>query len=189
MCTSTIRLLTLGTLLLGLNGCAGSTYADPGSPEDTGGSGGDSASESSTTRKPTGGELSASGGASQSGSATEAPELLCVPGASDECACPGGAKGAQVCAKDGMSYGACECEPEVVTETVTETKTVAPEGYSGDCLRLGATVATAEGACDLQTPVLYVNCKAKPGPTSVGCRVPYNYALLENVPGVYCCTQ
>jgi hypothetical protein len=88
-----------------------------------------------------------------------------------------------------MSYGECVCEPKVVTETVTETVTVNPEGYSGDCLRLGATVATAEGACDLQTPVLYVNCKEQPKISAGGCRVPYNFKILENVPGVYCCYQ
>lgn len=178
----TLTTLTITTLFaLTLNACAGETvYAHD---NETGGQGGEST------------VISAQGTAKDGSSAvtttteTAEPELLCVPGASVGCACPGGTKGAQACAKDGMSYGVCACEAKIVTETVIETVTETPEGYSGECLRLGATVATTEGACDLQTPVLYVNCKTKPGPTSVGCRVPYNYALLENVPGVYCCTQ
>jgi hypothetical protein len=34
---------------------------------------------------------------------------VCVPGATAECACPGGAKGAQACLRDGTGYGSCEC--------------------------------------------------------------------------------
>lgn len=36
-------------------------------------------------------------------------ERACVPGESRECACPGGAKGAQSCAADGSRLSACEC--------------------------------------------------------------------------------
>lgn len=33
----------------------------------------------------------------------------CTPGQQAECACPGGVAGVQVCASDGASFGACEC--------------------------------------------------------------------------------
>jgi hypothetical protein len=182
MCT--IRLLALGALFCGLTGCAGqeSTYADSDNKEATGGAGGDTASDGSSTRKPTGGELSASGGSSQSGSTTAESEPLCIPGASDECACPGGAKGAQICAKDGQSYGVCACEPEVVTEVVTEVKTVNPEGYSGECVRLGVSSAVVGGPCWSSQLILYVNCQTLPKQT--GCEKA-NPGI--NLTGVYCC--
>lgn len=34
----------------------------------------------------------------------------CIPGISVACSCPDGGQGAQVCAADGKSFGACECE-------------------------------------------------------------------------------
>ena len=34
----------------------------------------------------------------------------CIPGMSVACSCPDGGQGAQVCAVDGKSFGACECE-------------------------------------------------------------------------------
>jgi cysteine-rich repeat protein len=33
----------------------------------------------------------------------------CTPGQQTSCACPGGIEGVQVCASDGASFGACEC--------------------------------------------------------------------------------
>lgn len=33
----------------------------------------------------------------------------CVPGVTQECACPGGAVGAQACSADGNGYEACQC--------------------------------------------------------------------------------
>ncbi|MEI8256599.1 MAG: metallophosphoesterase family protein, partial [Deltaproteobacteria bacterium] len=35
--------------------------------------------------------------------------LLCIPGQSVTCACPGGTPGAQACRDDGRGYGACAC--------------------------------------------------------------------------------
>lgn len=34
---------------------------------------------------------------------------VCVPGVTSECACPGGAKGAQACKDDGTGYDTCQC--------------------------------------------------------------------------------
>jgi hypothetical protein len=34
---------------------------------------------------------------------------VCVPGATQECACPGGVKGAQACREDGAGFDACAC--------------------------------------------------------------------------------
>lgn len=44
------------------------------------------------------------------GSASNSGGNACVPGASVTCTCVDGSKGAQVCAPDGDSFGACECE-------------------------------------------------------------------------------
>src|SRR5689334_17129860 len=33
----------------------------------------------------------------------------CLPGAQTACDCPGGTRGVQVCAADGMSLGTCQC--------------------------------------------------------------------------------
>lgn len=47
------------------------------------------------------------------GSADDSKDLfgsrVCVPGATQECACPGGAKGAQACNDDGSGFAACDC--------------------------------------------------------------------------------
>ncbi len=45
--------------------------------------------------------------AADMGSDTEA--MVCVPGKTEPCACPGGAEGAQACNADGSGYEACEC--------------------------------------------------------------------------------
>jgi hypothetical protein len=37
------------------------------------------------------------------------PDLLCVPGATQECLGPGACRGAQACLMDGRGYGACDC--------------------------------------------------------------------------------
>lgn len=34
---------------------------------------------------------------------------VCIPGATQECACPGGVKGAQACRDDGSGYATCQC--------------------------------------------------------------------------------
>jgi hypothetical protein len=47
-----------------------------------------------------------------------APALRCVPGTSQACATPAGCHGAQLCAADGASFGACVCDapPALATE-------------------------------------------------------------------------
>jgi len=43
----------------------------------------------------------------------------CVPGTQIECACIGGARGAQVCADDGARFEACQCEAPPAPPTAT----------------------------------------------------------------------
>lgn len=178
------KILSTTLLALTLSACAGETVYvhDPeNGGTGTGGQGGESSVKSE--------QETAKGGAEAvtTTTATEAPkpELLCVPGASDECACPGGTKGAQSCAKDGMSYGECVCEARVVTitETKTETVTVNPEGYSGECVRVGITAATEGGPCWSSALVLYVNCPERPK-TPGDCSSPNP---KNGLTGAYCC--
>lgn len=44
------------------------------------------------------------------------PTTACLPGKQEACACPGGTQGAQVCAADGNSYGACSCPDSGLAE-------------------------------------------------------------------------
>lgn len=100
---------------LAFAGCSGDdSSVSSGSASDSDTSSGssgssDSASASSTSTSTT----SASGSASDSNSSSGGG--ACVPGQSVACTCPNGLMGAQVCAQDGMSFGACECAGTTTT--------------------------------------------------------------------------
>src|SRR5689334_11491415 len=47
----------------------------------------------------------------------------CLPGAQLECACPGGARGTQVCLSSGRAVGVCECGSRVGSGGSTSTGT------------------------------------------------------------------
>ena len=63
-----------------------------------------SSNQVSTRPDASGGFGGASGGAGGSGGT-----MVCAPGLQVECACVGGAKGAQACKNDGSGYGTCQC--------------------------------------------------------------------------------
>lgn len=176
------KLIAVALALVCLGGCTEHVFVES---EGTGGSGGET---QAVAEQPTN---AAAGGSAPSTTEAVAPvEPLCVPGESVECACPGGGVGAQVCAADGQSFGVCDCEPEVVTETVTVTETatetivetVAPDGYSGECTRIG--VVGTDSPCSTY-PVLYVNCTKAP---RSGCGMPVISANDgTRASGIYCC--
>jgi hypothetical protein len=127
--------------------------------------------------------------AQSSGSAKAASsDPLCIPGASVECACPGGTKGAQTCAKDGRSFSTCACEPVVVTETVEVP--VAPAGYSGECViitKFPANTLTADNPACTSGQVLRVNCPTKPNDECAEVWAPNS--ILIGMPGAFCCSR
>jgi hypothetical protein len=70
------------------------------------------------------------------------PDPLCVPGASVSCTGPGACAGGQVCAVDGMSYGACEC-----TVASVDAGPDAPDSVGQDDPREIAIKAYAVAGC------------------------------------------
>lgn len=78
----------------------------PECPCGTGGAGG-------TGGGGTGGAMTGTGtggtGGAMTGSGTGGSDDACTPGQQVECACPGGAPGAQACLSDGSGYEACQC--------------------------------------------------------------------------------
>ena len=57
-----------------------------------------------------GGSTGGAGGGSTSGAGGSMPSTtVCTPGQQVECACPGGAQGAQACNEDGTGFEACAC--------------------------------------------------------------------------------
>ena len=95
-------------------------------------------------------------------------EPLCIPGSTQQCFCPGGMPGAQVCNVDGSGYDKCICgkdpdavpvlqadidEPDVEggeTGCIPECqgKGCGPDGCGGDCGTCpGSTYCTGDGQC------------------------------------------
>jgi poly(3-hydroxybutyrate) depolymerase len=90
----------------------------------------------------------------------------CVPGAQTGCSCTDGSSGAQICQDDG-TMGECVCE--------------APEGYSGECVKVGDVHVGA--TCPVDQPILYVNCAGKPAYNGgTGCLDAFNPGN-----GMWCC--
>ncbi len=183
MCNRT-RLILLG-LATGVL-CVGCGADSSGYPEDFGAGGSDVASGGSSV-KTVSESSSGSNGGSQSSYATECQAVeakACVPGASVSCACPDGSTSSQVCAADGQSFGACQCEVEPVEVT--------PDGYSGECLVVGIN-DTLTGC--YSPAIALVNC---PGDVAGGF-VPDGYkscflprmtsGTLYGVPGAMCCSK
>jgi hypothetical protein len=148
-------LLLLGALI----GCAGGSDT----ARDSAGEIGPADSEGSGT---------ATSGSTQAATTDEPGN--CVPGQQIECACPGGAPGAQACLPDGSGYDACECpsadggesstgEPAPTTET-SSTTGGSTGGSTDDCNVCGT--AALMGACAMSLDA----CLADPAcATMVGC--------------------
>jgi hypothetical protein len=56
-----------------------------------------------------------------SGGSTSSSPPGCVPGSTQTCFGPGACSGAQVCAADGASYGACDCGADAGTDSAMES--------------------------------------------------------------------
>ena len=87
---------------------------------------------------------------------------LCTPGATQACACPGGARGVQVCTDDGLRLGACRCDDAGVPSGDGSPACAPPRQMCGttcvdlatdqtNCGRCGATCSASQpcvaGAC------------------------------------------
>lgn len=115
-------LIGVATLTLSLAGCGGSDgdRDTPWNPEDTAppsGSGetGDDDPDSSDPDPSTSGTTS--GNPTDPSTTGEPTPADCDPGATQECICPDGLSlGDQVCAADGGSWGACQCDGVATTE-------------------------------------------------------------------------
>jgi hypothetical protein len=64
----------------------------------------------------------------------EGDPQVCDPGRADDCPCPGGAEGVQVCADDGASWGECECDDDEHDAGPGDGPDAGPEGCDGDTL-------------------------------------------------------
>jgi hypothetical protein len=147
-------------LLLGaLVGCAGGSDT----ARDSAGEIGPGDAEGSST---------ATSGATQA-TTTDEP-ANCVPGQQIECACPGGAPGAQACLPDGSGYDVCECPSadsgestsgETAPTTDTSGTTVGSTGGTDDdCNACGSAALAGVCAMSLQTCLADQMCA-----TMVGC--------------------
>jgi hypothetical protein len=84
-------------------------------------------------------------------------KTACVPGATANCACPGGPSGVQTCNSAGTGYGSCDCP----TVDPCKGKQCGPNGSGGSCGACGTgeicnvegkCVATGPGPCSLSSP-------------------------------------
>jgi hypothetical protein len=175
------NLTTVATIIafgLGLGACTQETYTS--ALDASGGEGGATFESTAQTL--------AAGGSSVVGTTvvttvvqTVTKLSACVPGAQSACTCTDGASGAQTCGDDGKLAG-CVCQPAVVAAPVT----VAPDGYSGKCLMIGASTGT-DGACPTERPYLQINCPANP-PAAAGCAMLTSGMILGGNPiGMRCC--
>ena len=126
--------LLTGLLLVACSKDDAATDGGSGSGTDSG-----SDSDTATTTNPS--------GASNSGG------NACVPGASVECACTNGTMGAQMCAADGDSFEACECEGSsgsVSNATIDPTN---PTDSATDPTNVTLDPGTTTGPIDTTGPV------------------------------------
>ena len=84
-------------------------------------------------------------------------DALCTPGAQVECACPAGAKGAQVCNAEGSAFDECDCEGVGPTGSGGSPSGGGGEGPASSSMAAGATgpassssgtVMACESACE-----------------------------------------
>jgi hypothetical protein len=100
---------------------------------------------------------------------------VCDPGATQVCVCPGGATGAQVCEKDGMSWGVCNGCPSIDGGAGADGAVVAdakPSDGSGGCTT--AADLLDPGACGAGKACSIVDSDGK-----LGCATPGTTAFHQ----------
>lgn len=88
----------------------------------------------------------------------------CVPGQQIECACPGGAPGAQACLPDGSGYEPCECPGDDAATTAVDSSGGVGEssssdgGVPDDCASCGNAALLGECAAALDACLVDAAC-------------------------------